>query len=112
MQITGDLFAKIGQLFAEFGNNLDATWTFIVAGIILLIIPSPAQGLFRKLAKKVGMKLSDDQSDKVIGFLAELAKGLKESQYENKDGKTPEKSVEEAIEKIEKEIKVMEGASK
>lgn len=112
MQFDGNLLAGIGELVANWGGNIQANWTFIVAGVILLVIPSPCIGLFRKFAKKIGMRLSDDQSDKVIGFLGEIVKGLKESQYENNDGKVPTVSVEEAIEKIEKEIKNIEGASK
>ena len=80
---------------------LKANWQVsTVVAIVFLIIPSPVLSWWRKLAKRIGLRLNDNQSDRIISFLDAIRDGLKESQYENNDGHIPKEAVNKVLEQI------------
>ena len=50
--------------------GLKANWQVsTVVAIVFLLIPSPVLSWWKKIAKKIGLKLNDSQSDRIISFL-------------------------------------------
>lgn len=82
--------------------GLKANWQVsTVVAIVFLLIPSPVLSWWKKIAKKIGLKLNDSQSDRIISFLDAIRDGLKESQFENNDGHIPEAAVTKALAQVE-----------
>ena len=49
--------------------GLKANWQVsTVVAIVFLLIPSPVLSWWKKIAKKIGLKLNDSQSDRIIKF--------------------------------------------
>ena len=92
--------------------GLKANWQVsTVVAIVFLLIPSPVLSWWKKIAKKIGLKLNDSQSDRIISFLDAIRDGLKESQFENNDGHIPEAVVTKALEQVEEAKKEVEKNS-
>lgn len=89
--------------------GLKANWQVsTVVAIVFLLIPSPVLSWWKKIAKKIGLKLNDSQSDRIISFLDAIRDGLKESQFENNDGHIPEAAVTKALAQVEEAKKEVE----
>ena len=89
--------------------GLKANWQVsTVVAIVFLLIPSPVLSWWKKIAKKIGLKLNDSQSDRIISFLDAIRDGLKESQFENNDGHIPEAVVTKALAQVEEAKKEVE----
>ena len=89
--------------------GLKANWQVsTVVAIVFLLIPSPVLSWWKKIAKKIGLKLNDSQSDIIISFLDAIRDGLKESQFENNDGHIPEAAVTKALAQVEEAKKEVE----
>ena len=89
--------------------GLKANWQVsTVVAVVFLLIPSPVLSWWKKIAKKIGLKLNDSQSDRIISFLDAIRDGLKESQFENNDGHIPEAAVTKALAQVEEAKKEVE----
>lgn len=83
------------MLLEQITHFIQDNWEMIGVGVVFLLTPSPATGLYRKLANKIGIKIGEKNIDSVIQLLDEIKAGLLESKVGDRQDITSNSQIED-----------------
>lgn len=92
------------MLLEQLTQFIQDNWEVIGVGLVFLLIPSPATGFYKKMAKKIGLKIGTKNTNSVIELLDEIKAGLLESKVDDRQDITSNSQIEGIFDKAKDKL--------